>query len=77
MNTNNLIFGAGGPYVAAVVDGKIAKRKVTLGIDYGLQIEVTSGVNANDDLVVNPLDSITDGQPVVIEKPAAPKPRRP
>ena len=77
VNTNNLIFGAGGPYVAAVVDGKIAKRKVTLGIDYGLQIEVTSGVNANDDLVVNPLDSITDGQPVVIEKPAAPKPRRP
>jgi len=71
--TNTLIFGSGGPYVARVVDGKIEKRKVAVGIDYGMQVEVKSGVSADDSLIVNPLDSITDGQPVVIQTPPAPK----
>ncbi len=71
--TNTLIFGSGGPYVARVVDGKIEKRKVSVGIDYGLQVEVKSGVSADDSLIVNPLDSITDGQAVVVQTPPAPK----
>ena len=71
--TNSLIFGSGGPYVARVVDGKVEKRKVTVGIDYGLQVEVKSGVSADDNLIVNPLDSLTDGQSVVIQTPPAPK----
>lgn len=71
--TNTLIFGSGGPYVARVVDGKIEKRKVSIGIDYGMQVEVKSGVSADDSLIVNPLDSITDGQPVVVQTPPAPK----
>ncbi len=71
--TNTLIFGSGGPYVARVVDGKIEKRKVSIGIDYGMQVEVNSGVSADDSLIVNPLDSITDGQPVVVQTPPAPK----
>lgn len=71
--TNTLIFGSGGPYVARVVDGKIEKRKVSTGIDYGMQVEVKSGVSADDSLIVNPLDSITDGQPVVVQTPPAPK----
>lgn len=71
--TNTLIFGSGGPYVARVVDGKIEKRKVAVGIDFGLQVEVKSGVTADDSLIVNPLDSITDGQSIVIQTPPAPK----
>jgi RND family efflux transporter MFP subunit len=71
--TNALIFGAGGPFVATVKDNKILKKKVSLGIDYGLQVEVRSGLTADEDIVVNPLDSITDGQVVKIETP----PKRP
>jgi len=71
--TNTLIFGSGGPYVERVIDGKIEKRKVSVGIDYGMQVEVKSGVTAEDSLIVNPLDSITDGQSVVIQTPPAPK----
>jgi RND family efflux transporter MFP subunit len=71
--TNTLIFGSGGPYVARVVDNKIEKRKVVLGIDYGLQVEVKSGVAVDDILIINPLDSITNGQTVVIETPPATK----
>ncbi|NDY83745.1 efflux RND transporter periplasmic adaptor subunit [Orrella sp. NBD-18] len=65
--TNTLIFGAGGPYVAAVVDGKIEKKKVKLGIDYGMTVEIKSGVSAQDQIILNPRDSIMDGQPVVVE----------
>ena len=71
--TNTLIFGAGGPFVATVKDNKILKKKVSLGIDYGLQVEVRGGLTADEDIVLNPLDSITDGQVVKVETP----PKRP
>jgi RND family efflux transporter MFP subunit len=74
--TNTLIFGAGGPYVAVVVDGKVEKKKVTLGVDYGMMVEVRSGVTASDELIQNPPDSITPGQVVVIETPPAPPAKR-
>lgn len=76
--TNTLIFGAGGPYVATVKDDIITRKKVTLGIDFGMQVEVRSGVTKDDWLILNPLDSVTDGQRVVVQiaKPAAPPARR-
>ncbi|MFM7008865.1 MAG: efflux RND transporter periplasmic adaptor subunit [Betaproteobacteria bacterium] len=76
--TNTLIFGAGGPYVASVKDDIITRKKVTLGIDFGMQVEVRSGVTKDDLLILNPLDSVTDGQRVIVEvaKPAAPPDRR-
>jgi RND family efflux transporter MFP subunit len=67
--TNSLIFGAGGPFVATVQDNKIVKKKVSLGIDYGMQVEVRAGITLDDDIILNPLDSITDGQVVKIETP--------
>ncbi|PHY05730.1 MAG: efflux transporter periplasmic adaptor subunit [Alcaligenaceae bacterium] len=71
--TNSLIFGAGGPFVATVKDNKILKKKVSLGVDYGLQVEIRSGLTAEEDIILNPLDSIMDGQTVKIETP----PKRP
>lgn len=70
--TNSLIFGAGGPFIAVVVDGKVQKKKVALGIDFGMTVEVRSGVTSSDQIILNPLDSITNGQPVSIETPSAP-----
>lgn len=76
--TNTLIFGAGGPYVATVKDDVITRKKVTLGIDFGMQVEVRSGITKDDWLILNPLDSVTDGQRVIVQiaKPAAPPARR-
>lgn len=74
--TNTLIFGAGGPYVAVVVDGKAEKKKVSLGIDYGMTVEIRTGVTANDQVILNPPDSIIAGQQVVIETPPAPAAKR-
>ncbi|MEY3629732.1 MAG: hypothetical protein RLY91_1498 [Pseudomonadota bacterium] len=76
--TNTLIFGAGGPYVATVKDDVVTRKKVTLGIDFGMQVEVRSGITKDDWLILNPLDSVTDGQRVIVQiaKPAAPPARR-
>lgn len=76
--TNTLIFGAGGPYVATVKDDVVTRKKVTLGIDFGMQVEVRSGITKDDWLILNPLDSVTDGQRVIVQiaKPAAPPAKR-
>lgn len=74
--TNTLIFGAGGPFVATVVDGKVEKKKVALGVDYGMTVEIRSGVSVNDSVILNPPDSIANGQSVIIEVPAAPAKKR-
>ena len=73
--TNTLIFGAGGPYVATVKNDEVTRKKVTLGTDFGMQVEVRSGVTKEDWLILNPLDSVTDGQRVIVQiakPPAAP-----
>lgn len=67
--TNALIFGAGGPFVATVVDGKVEKKQIKLGIDYGTTVEVRSGITTDDKVILNPPDSIVPGQQVVIETP--------
>ena len=73
--TNTLLFGAGGPFVAVVKDGLVLRKKVTLGIDYGSMVEIKSGVTTADEIILNPPDSIIDGQKIVIETPA-PTPKR-
>ena len=76
--TNTLIFGAGGPYVATVKDDVVTRKKVTLGIDFGMQVEVRSGLTKDDWLILNPLDSVIDGQRVIVQiaKPTDPPSRR-
>ena len=77
--TNTLIFGAGGPYIAVVdKDNRAEKKKVTLGVDFGNQVEIRSGIAADDQLILNPMDSLVNGQAVVPQSPAprAPSSRR-
>jgi RND family efflux transporter MFP subunit len=71
---NTLLFRAAGLQVATVdSDSKIKLRNITQGRDFGKTIEVLDGIDANDAVVVNPPDSITDGQPVRIAPPPAQK----
>ena len=77
--TKTLLFGAAGPQVAVIKDGKVERHKVLLGVDYGQTIEIISGIDPHDQIIINPRDSILDGQEVVVESPKdktkeAPKP---
>jgi multidrug efflux system membrane fusion protein len=65
--TDTLLFDGSGTQVAVVRDGKAYRQKVALGTDYGLSVEVKSGVSATDQVIVNPPDSIVSGQAVEVD----------
>jgi multidrug efflux system membrane fusion protein len=67
---NTLLFRAEGPRAAVVgADNKVQLKSVTIGRDYGSAVEVVSGLSADDQIIVNPADSLEDGQAVNISKP--------
>ena len=60
-----LIFRSAGLQVATVDDSKNAVlKRVQLGRDYGNQVEVLSGLNSGDVVIVNPPDSLVNGEEV-------------
>ncbi len=62
-----LIFRSEGMQVAVVRDNKAELIPITLGRDFGTEVEVTSGLTENDFVVVNPPDSLTSGSQVRVE----------
>ncbi len=71
---NALLFRAEG-LRAAVVDSdhKVHLRALVIGRDYGTSLEVLQGLQPNDWIVLNPADSIEEGQTVSV-KEAPPSP---
>jgi RND family efflux transporter MFP subunit len=68
-----LIFRSQGIQLATVDDGKHAKLvSVTLGRDFGTRVEVVAGITDQDSIIVNPPDSLVDGEEVRINTPATP-----
>ena len=64
---NTLLFRAEGLRVAVVgADGTVHLRAVSVGEDYGTTLQIVQGVSLNDRLVLNPPDSLEDGQHVAI-----------
>src|SRR5580693_4155292 len=69
---NALLFRSEGLRVAAVTDGKHAElRPITLGHDFGSEVEVVAGLTGDESIVVNPPDSLVSGEEVRIAQPAA------
>ena len=62
---NAMLFRQEGPRVA-VVDGggKVHLRPIVIGKDYGATLEILGGVEIGDRVIINPADSIEDGQQV-------------
>ena len=68
--TNTLLFRSEGLRVGVVRDGKVSLVPITIGHDYGNSVEVTSGVTAQDAIVIDPSDSLENGATVEIAKAA-------
>ena len=67
ISDNALIFRAQGMQVAVVgSDNKVTLRSLKLGRDYGNYVEILSGLDANDRVILNPPDSIADGMSVEV-----------
>ncbi len=67
---NAVLFRAQGMQVAIVKDGKVHLQHVTIGKDNGKTLEIASGVQAGDTIIVDPSDSISEGQPVQLKTTA-------
>jgi len=69
---NAVMFRGRNVQVATVDDHHTVRlRNITEGRDFGTEIEVLSGISAADALILNPSDSIADGQQVrAQEQPA-------
>jgi RND family efflux transporter MFP subunit len=68
--TNTLLFRSEGLRVGVVRNGKVALVPITIGHDYGNSVEVTSGVTAQEAIVIDPSDSLENGAVVQIAKAA-------
>ncbi len=67
-----LVFRAQGLQVASVENGNRVKLiPIVLGRDFGATVEVVSGLTGQEYIVVNPPDSIVDGEEVKIAQPGA------
>jgi RND family efflux transporter MFP subunit len=65
--TNVLLFRPDGPRVATVdAAGKVRLSTVRLGTDFGSTVAVLSGLKADDRVVLNPADSLADGDVVTL-----------
>ena len=63
---NALLFRREGLQVGVVRDGKAELVRVTPGHDYGDSMEILSGLQPSDDVILSPSDSLTSGTAVEI-----------
>jgi RND family efflux transporter MFP subunit len=63
---NTLLFRAEGLQVGIVKDGKTQLVPITIGRDFGTKVEVVSGLQPTDDVILDPSDSLIDGLAVRI-----------
>ncbi|MGA2415446.1 MAG: efflux RND transporter periplasmic adaptor subunit [Candidatus Sulfotelmatobacter sp.] len=68
---NAMLFRAEGPQLAVVgTDNKVQLRPINIGRDYGATLEILGGVSPLDRIVINPPDSLEQGQEVKVAQPA-------
>jgi RND family efflux transporter MFP subunit len=68
--TNALLFRGEGMRVAVVdPSGRVRLRPIVIGRDFGQSVEVLDGVASTDALVLNPSDSLADGDQVAVATP--------
>jgi hypothetical protein len=63
-----LIFRAEGLQVAVVRGNRAEMVHVTQGRDFGTEVEITSGITAQDSVIINTPDSLTSGATVRVEQ---------
>jgi RND family efflux transporter MFP subunit len=69
---NTLIFRSEGLRVGVVQNDKVTLTTVTPGHDFGNQIEIVAGLKPEDQIIINPPDSIVTGQQVQIVQATLP-----
>jgi RND family efflux transporter MFP subunit len=69
--SNTLIFRKEGLQVALVRDGKAQLVPVKVGRDYGDKVEIVTGLQTADNVIIDPADSLVGGSAVQMKEPEA------
>jgi RND family efflux transporter MFP subunit len=74
--TNALLIRAEGPRVAVVdANGRVSLKPIKVGRNYGENVEVLDGISGSEQMVLNPPDSMAEGDQVAIAAPVTPAPK--
>jgi multidrug efflux pump subunit AcrA (membrane-fusion protein) len=73
---NALLFRKEGLQVGLVRDSKVDLVPVKIGHDFGDTVEIVSGLQATDEIVANPADSLVSGTTVVVKAKAGAAPAK-
>jgi RND family efflux transporter MFP subunit len=64
---NAMLFRQEGAQVGVVgADGVVHLKQISIGQDYGTSLEILQGIEQGDRVIINPSDSLQDGQKVNI-----------
>jgi RND family efflux transporter MFP subunit len=68
--SSSLLYRGDGLHLATVdAQDRVRLRNVTIGRDFGLEIEILSGIDPQDRVIMSPPDSILDGAQVKVIAP--------
>jgi RND family efflux transporter MFP subunit len=65
---NTLLFRSEGLRVGVVRNGQAVLVPITIGRDFGSTVEVASGLNRSESVILNPTDSLITGTPVRVNQ---------
>ena len=63
-----VIFNRNGVRVAVVENGTVRLQKITIARDFGTEVEVHDGVRPGDQVVLNPMVNLAEGDKVTVRK---------
>jgi len=73
---NAMLFRAEGPRVAVVdKDNTVHLHPISIGRDFGATLEILGGLEVSDRIIINPSDSLEEGQKVHVATPNQGAPR--
>ena len=64
--SNTLLFRSQGLQVGIVRNGQVHLQNVTIGKDNGRSVEISTGLTADDQVILDPSDSLAEGQSVQV-----------
>jgi RND family efflux transporter MFP subunit len=64
---NTILFRSEGLRVGVVRGGRVHLQPVTIGQDYGNAVQIISGLSSDDEVILDPSDSLAEGQPVNVK----------
>ncbi len=68
---NALLFRAQGTQVGLVQKGHVHLQNVVIGRDNGSTLQIASGLSSSDNVILNPADSLAEGQPIRLAEAGA------